>query len=267
MKITDLHANDLAIEIKNFYIEQLQQGYDNIEATRLTIEQYSECFYSDDEDMNDYWLVMADTQWKLGRLDETIKQKAIKIIENDEDLIHYSYDQSLFDERKQVLNHLLEKIKSPQPQPKKIKKFKLYICPWKINDAYALQLQGKDAIKAGIVNRWLIIIKIDDKYIKPGHIMPTVRFKLTESDCLPKTLGEISQLPYFTLINSKDLIIYKSLLWIEKTRKMSKELDRLIYLGNYCFNEPEEIPTSQSVSMILDLLEFEIAKRFTWYYK
>ncbi len=54
MKITDLYANDLAVEVKNFYIEQLQLGYDNTEAIRLTLEQYSECFSSLSEDMTDY---------------------------------------------------------------------------------------------------------------------------------------------------------------------------------------------------------------------
>ena len=266
MKITDLYANDLAVEIKNYYIEKLQLGYDNQESLRLTLEQYEGCFYSKDEDMTDYWLVMADTQWVLGRLDDSVKNKAIDIIENDEDLIHYAYDQCLYDGRKEVLRNLLERLKSPQPEPKKIKKLELYICPWKVNDAYALQMKGKDAINAGIENRWLIIIKIDEKYIKPGHIMPIVRLKLTKSEILPENLEAIDELPYFTLVNSKNLIIYKSFMWIEKTRAITKVLNRLVYLGNYDFIEPNEPITSHSVDSPMDLLEFEISKRFTWYY-
>ena len=118
-------------------------GYDSTEAIRLTLEQYSECFNSEDEDMTDYWLVMADAQWKLGRLNESIKKKAIEIIENDEDLIHYAYEEGLYNERKEVLRILLERLKTPQPEPKKIKKLELYICPWKINDAHALQVTRK----------------------------------------------------------------------------------------------------------------------------
>lgn len=266
MRITDLYANDLAVEVKNYYIEQLQLGYDNHEATRLTLEQYSECFSSEDEDMTDYWLVMADTQWKLGRLDESIKKKAIEIIENDEDLIHYVYEEDLYNERKEVLSDLLERLKTPQPEPKKIKKLEFYICPWKVNDAYALQMKGKDAVNAGIENRWLIIIKIDEKFVKPGHIMPIVRFKLTKSEILPETLSDINELPYFMLYNVKGLIIYKSFVWIERKRATSKVLNRLVYLGNYDFVEPHEPPTSSSVDTPLDLLEFEISKRFTWYY-
>ncbi len=209
---------------------------------------------------------MADTQWKLGRLDEAIKKKAIEIIENDEDLVHYAYEQSLYDERKVVLEYLLKQLNSPQPIPKKMKKLELYICQWKINDAYALQLKGKDSVNAGIENRWLIIIKIDEKYIKPGHIMPIVRFKLTESDVLPKTLKEIDEMPYFILYNLKGLVIYKSLIWTEKTRAMSRVLNRLIYLGKYNFVEPYEPSTAYSVDTLLEILEFEISKRFTWYY-
>jgi hypothetical protein len=216
--------------------------------------------------MTDYWLVLADTQWKLGRLDETIKKKAIEIIEHDEDLIYYAYEQDLYEERKEVLATLLERLKSPQPEPKKIKRLELYICPWKINDSYALQLQGKDAVNAGIENRWLIIIKINEEYIKPGHIMPIVRFKLTESDRLPETLREIDEMPYITLYNLKGEVIYKSLMWIEKKRAMTKVLKRLIHLGNYDFGEPYEPPTTSKSLILLDLLEFEISWRFTWYY-
>jgi hypothetical protein len=266
MKITDLYANDLAVEIKNYYIEKLQLGYDNQESLRLTLEQYEGCFYSKDEDMTDYWLVMADTQWVLGRLDDSVKNKAIDIIENDEDLIHYAYDQCLYDGRKEVLRNLLERLKSPQPEPKKIKKLELYICPWKVNDAYALQMKGKDAANAGIENRWLIIIKIDEKYIKPGHIMPIVRFKLTKSDRLPETLSDINELPYFMLYNVKGLIIYKSFIWIEKKKAMSKVLKRLIYLGNFDFVEPYEPPTSSQSLVPIDLIEQEIPKRYSWYY-
>jgi len=266
MKITDLYANDLAVEVKNYYIEQLQLGYDNNEATRLTLEQYSECFNSEDEDMTDYWLVMADTQWKIGRLDESVKKKAIDIIENDEDLIHYAYEVDLYNERKEVLRILLERLKTPQPEPKKIKKLEFYICPWKVNDAYALQMKGKDAIHAGIENRWLIIIKIDEKYVKPGHIMPIVRFKLTASDQLPETLSDINELPYFMLYNVKGLVIYKSYMWIEKKRAMSKVLKRLIYLGNFDFVEPYEPPSSSQSLVPIDLIEQEIPKRYSWYY-
>jgi hypothetical protein len=266
MKITELYANDLAVEVKNYYIEQIQLGYDNDEATRLTLEQYSECFNSEDEDMTDYWLVLADTQWKLGRLDESIKKKAIDIIQNDEDLIHYAYEGELYDEREKVLRDLLERLNSSQPEPKKIKKLEYYTCPWKVNDAYALQMRGKDAMNAGIENRWLIIIKIDEKFVKPGHIMPIVRFKLTKSEILPEILSDINELPYFMLYNVKGLNIYKSFMWIEKKKAMSKVLKRLVYLGNYDFAEPYEPPTLFSVPSFIDLLEFEISKRYSWYY-
>jgi len=128
------------------------------------------------------------------------------------------------------------------------------------------KLQGKDAVNTGIENRWLIIIKIDEKHVKPGHIMPIVRFKLTESDRLPETLREIDELPYFTLYNLKGLIIYKSFMWIENKRAMSKVLKRLVYLGNYDFVEPYEPSTMSNSLLLLDLLELEISKRFTWYY-
>ncbi|MFA7076667.1 MAG: hypothetical protein WC152_08410 [Candidatus Izemoplasmatales bacterium] len=266
MKITDLYANDLAVEVKNFYIEKLQLGYDDVEAIRLTFEQYSECFNSSNEDVTDYWLVMGDTQWNLGRLDALIKKRVIEIIDSNEDLVHYTNDQDLYEERKKVLENLLQKLKSPQPERKKIQKVELYVCPWKNNDVYAFQLKGKDASSAGIENRWLIIIKINEKYIKPGHVMPIVRFKLTKSDRLPATLREIDDFPYFMIYNFKGLIIYKSLMWIEKTRNMSRILKRLIYLGNYDFVEPYEPPTTSKSLLVLDLLEFEISKRFTWYY-
>ena len=75
-----LYQNDLAEDIKYEYTEYLREGKTNEEATEELILKY-EGMLEDIDDGPNFWFVLADQQWKIGRLLPYVKEQALNWIE------------------------------------------------------------------------------------------------------------------------------------------------------------------------------------------
>lgn len=63
-----------------------------------------------------FWLALAATQWKTGRLEDAVKAKALDIIDNDVGLhVREEAGAAQLRKRKAVLRTLREQLTSPQP--------------------------------------------------------------------------------------------------------------------------------------------------------
>jgi len=123
-----IFSDDLACDVRDDYKYFLGEGYDNDKAIEKLIHDYSEML-DDPEDGTIFWLALAATQWKLGRLREDIKVKALEIIENGVDLKRWEQtnDKKLIEKRKVVLEKLKEQLNTPQCPLKRVPKvFKQY---------------------------------------------------------------------------------------------------------------------------------------------
>src|SRR3954469_1632298 len=80
---TGLFADDTACDIRDEYRELLEDGVEDGEATRLTIENFRAYF---DETDGIAVLALAATQSSLGRLDDAIREQALAAIERGADL-------------------------------------------------------------------------------------------------------------------------------------------------------------------------------------
>ena len=74
--LEELYQDDIAEDIKRNYLELLRSGKTNDEAIEVLLRWYHE-FIIYDEDGELFWYVLADTQWRYGRLDLKIKEKAL----------------------------------------------------------------------------------------------------------------------------------------------------------------------------------------------
>ncbi|MBS9805680.1 hypothetical protein J4052_22215 [Bacillus toyonensis] len=113
-------SDDIAEDIKLLYKDLLANEYSNEDASRIVIEEYKNEL--DDEETIVFWLVFASIQWKLGRLQENVKQEALQIIESGADLARWEEEPKLQKKREVVLNKLREQLHSPQPEAKKVPK-------------------------------------------------------------------------------------------------------------------------------------------------
>lgn len=191
----NLYQDDVALDVKDEYKDNLRKGKTNEETMQEIIDKYQELL-EDEEDRGVFWLALADTQWNLGRLDEQVKEQALEIIELGTDLKRWEINEKLYNKRKEILEKLKEKLLSPQPEEKRMPKYRTYKCEWENGDVFAYQLKSEYAKEQGLENRYLIIQKIDEIDWYPCSTIPLVRVKITEDKTIPKTEKEIDELEY-----------------------------------------------------------------------
>lgn len=113
--LEELYQDDIAEDIKRNYLELLRSGKTNDEAIEVLLRWYHE-FIIYDEDGELFWYVLADTQWRYGRLDLKIKEKALKYIESNTILNSWHENPNW----PKVLQELKKEITSPMSKEKKI---------------------------------------------------------------------------------------------------------------------------------------------------
>jgi GNAT superfamily N-acetyltransferase len=120
---TSVTGNDTA---KDLYIEYTAAFYKfDVEEALKRIDNYirTEVFdESDEEEWCNYIYSLADFMWKKGILTDSIKDKAIEMIDSGFGLTLWAEaGQKTLDSRKKKLAEFKEKLLSPQPPRKKIK--------------------------------------------------------------------------------------------------------------------------------------------------
>lgn len=185
---TKLYENDTTCDVRDEYIEKIKRGKNSEEATNEMIAENQDVFsYPDEEAL--FWLALADTQWKYGRLLQNVKDMALMWINKIDDIEEINI-------QKDELDKLHLKLLSPQPPIKKFRKSRLYKCEWKIGDVFAYKLESEIAKEKGFWGRYFLIQKVDENIWHPGHIIPTVYVKITNNEKLPTTIEEYNQLDY-----------------------------------------------------------------------
>ena len=145
-----LYQDDLAEDVRDYYKDQLHRGKKGIDITQELLVQY-QIVISDSEEASVFWFALADTQWNLGRLEDKVKETALKHILLGDDLERWKIENpKLAKAREQTIEELRQKLLSPQPPEKKVTQYKIYRCEWKYGDVYAYQLESDLAEEKGL---------------------------------------------------------------------------------------------------------------------
>ena len=150
-----LYQDDVTCDVRSDYVNRLKVGLSNIDATKDLIELNSD-FIEDPDDGPLFWLALADTQWKYGRLLPEIKEIALEYIRSGTDLEKWKENKKQFEKRKRVLEELEERLNSPMPPEKKVSKLVISKAKWKIGDVLLYRINNADIIKHEIVtnSKW-----------------------------------------------------------------------------------------------------------------
>ncbi|UKS27986.1 MarR family transcriptional regulator [Paenibacillus sp. HWE-109] len=76
-----IFSDDLTCDIRNDFKDLIAAGLSSEEVTKKLFDSY-DIKKVDPEEYNVFWLSLAATQWKVGRLSEEVKVRAIEIIDN-----------------------------------------------------------------------------------------------------------------------------------------------------------------------------------------
>ena len=109
-----IFADDLALDVRNEYLDLLASGYDDRAACR-TVENAWKDSIADIDDGPIFWLALAAIQWEYGRLDDRVKRRALHIISVGKDARRWLSSPQA-QRRQQILQRLKEKLQLAQPK-------------------------------------------------------------------------------------------------------------------------------------------------------
>ncbi|HEX5322220.1 MAG TPA: hypothetical protein VFW40_00440, partial [Capsulimonadaceae bacterium] len=134
-----LYSDDIACDVRDDFRDLVGDGLSGEEASNRLLQEWSSEL--DDSDSGPvFWLALADTQWRCGRLEPRVKARAEAIIADKSDLARWQEDPSLLRKREAVLAKLAEKLASPPPPPKKLPKRFRNHCDWAVGELIAYEL-------------------------------------------------------------------------------------------------------------------------------
>lgn len=174
ISIKKFFDSDLADDVRNQYIDALRRGKDSCDVTKQLIIDF-EVELLDDDDAPIFWFSLADVQWDMGRLEDTVKHNALAHIEKRLESQGSQDNATACTEMTiKALIGFRDKLSSPQPSQKQIKQYRLYHTAWKIGDVFAYCLDCDAADYLDYHNMYMyFVVKGTDTW-HPGHTIPVV---------------------------------------------------------------------------------------------
>ena len=147
---TALYSDDTACDVRDSYRDLIGDGLSGPQATDTLLREWRDAL-SDIDEASVFWLALADTQWRCGRLEQRVKQKALDIIENRSDLRRWEEDAKLLDKRVAVLLRLRTQLVSRQPPERAIAKRYRDTCDWQVGEIISYLLPSEKLLLLRVI--------------------------------------------------------------------------------------------------------------------
>ncbi len=156
---TGIFSDDNAADLRDDYRDLIGEGVPGPEATDRLIAQWSPRGDPDIEPV--FWLALALTQWNCGRLEQRVKDEALRVISGGSAMRPWAGGPH---ERKRraVLEATKLKLESRQPPLRKIKKRVLATCDWERGELIAYRMLNGDCI----------VLRVLDHHVDKGGAIP-----------------------------------------------------------------------------------------------
>ena len=228
---TAIFSDDIAVDTRDAFTDFVAEGLTPPQATDRLIKEFAD-YLEDEDDAVVFWLSLAATQWKLGRLVAHVRDHAIKIIESEADLRRWEdSSKAEINQRKKHLNKLLAQLFSQPPKSKKIKATAKSSTDFKIGDVADYRLDDHTIVRFCVVNVW------GDRGGKYANIcllgLADSRPFRKKSLKLADTLG-----PQYTMIYHEPadrvILLCRGIGLPEKTPRVFRAWNNLIVRGHAC---------------------------------
>lgn len=234
--------NDSALDLKAVWKENLGEGFSPEEITEVLVDEAKENGTLDgDEEEVDFWLSLALIQWKTGRLQQLVLEKAKELLRSDH-LITIEQrrweGEKLYSKRISHLKNLEETLNSSQPTAKKIPKPFYRETILKKGDLITFQLKSgkyflieivdvhkshQEEFVRGVIYDYYSTVKPDMGVINKTPLLP-VRKVFNASERWPDKDGNI-------VTTYRDIIDYEVALWAT-SRRFDEPRDKIEIIGN-----------------------------------
>jgi hypothetical protein len=135
---TAIFSDDLAADIRGDFRELIGDGLTPSEATESLKAEYSSSL-DDPDEMSVFWIALALTQWKLGRLEDSTKKMALQVIDDGTDLARWD-DAKTRAKRAMVLAKTRAELLSTSPPAKRVPRTIREANDWQIGETIGFQL-------------------------------------------------------------------------------------------------------------------------------
>lgn len=118
-----LYSDDLAADVRDDFRAHVAGGKSGEDATRALLAEWQEEL-GDPDTAPVFWLALADTAWRAGRLEAHVLAEARRVIEAGEELDRWrrlGATEREVEARRRVLVKLRQQLDEPQPAPKKVR--------------------------------------------------------------------------------------------------------------------------------------------------
>ncbi len=155
---TAIFSDDLAADVRDDFRDLIGEGLSPTQAVeKLLLEHASSV--KDNDEAPVFWIALALTQWKLGRLEERTKLEALRAIESGQGLRPWEASKDR-GKRAAVLEKTRAQLLSPQPPPKRAPRRIKAANDWLIGEVIGLRLPS---------GNWTLIRVIDHHSDKGGR--------------------------------------------------------------------------------------------------
>jgi hypothetical protein len=151
---TAIFSDDLAADTRDALTDFLADGLTAEQATQRLVSESADIL-RDEDDSTVFWLAMAATQWKLGRLVDSVRDRAVEIIDSGVDLRRWQ-DASVseINQRKKYLAKLRAQLLGSQPKPRKLKRIEKSSTDFQPGDIAAFHLDERTSVRFCVLHIW-----------------------------------------------------------------------------------------------------------------
>ena len=165
-----LYDNDFVLDIIDDYIDGLKKGMSDEAVTYKLIDTYVQL---EEADKVTFWIVLADIEWKYGRLTDRVKKKTLHILDNKNLIDKWASSwENLKEQRLHDALCIQKRISQPMPLRKRITRTRLYRCEWKIGDVFEYRISNDTSERHN--GGYFYFIKCGECPFPPGHIGPEI---------------------------------------------------------------------------------------------
>lgn len=168
---SSLYSNDCTCDVRDTYLSLLQEQRSNEEACRCVLDDFHECFGTDEEPL--FWYALADTQWRVGRLMPDVREKALYWLEREGGIDFWEeYPRGRAGWRK-TLAKLEETLRKPQRKEKKIENpADFQYIPGEPGAVFAYCFHTKEAQEMGYAGKFILMQVLGTEENGYGYTCP-----------------------------------------------------------------------------------------------
>jgi hypothetical protein len=149
---TAIFSDDNASDVRDDYRRLVGDGLTGTEATDRLLHDWASSIDKDPDLAATFWLALAVTQWKCGRLEDRVRQEAIRRVDDGSAL--RAWRETEFErKRAAVLEATRRQLLSAQPPVRKIAKVFRSSCDWEPGELIAYRLLSGDFIVFQMIRR------------------------------------------------------------------------------------------------------------------